>query len=121
MLISMICSISSSLLNVLSIFLIEIYVSIFFNLNPCFLTNSELITNHIILLSNSTSTIILSCISVLSKLIFTITSLNNFSSTVFLIFFDFFFSFSSLKIVFLSFLGSTQFGIPAYITQLVSI
>ena len=50
-----------------------------FNLNPYFLTNSKLINNPITLLSNSTSTIILSCISILSSLIFTLNFLNIFS------------------------------------------
>ena len=67
------------LLNELSIFLIYIGLSIFLNLNFCFLKNSKLITNSVALLSNSTSTIIPSYVSTLSSLIFTITSLNNFS------------------------------------------
>ena len=50
-----------------------------FNLNPYFLTNSKLINNPITLLSNSTSTIILSCILILSSLIFTLNFLNIFS------------------------------------------
>ena len=55
--------------------------SIFFNLNLCFLTNSELITNLVILLSNNISIVTPFCISILSSkdqtsLIFTITFLN---------------------------------------------
>ena len=53
--------------------------SIFFNLNLCFLMNSELITNLIAPLSNSTSTITPFYISILSNSIFTITSLKSFS------------------------------------------
>ena len=49
---------------------------IFFKLNPCFLANSELITNSIALLSNNASIITLSCVSILSNPIFTITSLS---------------------------------------------
>ena len=64
------------MLNVPSTFLMYIGFSIFFNLNSCFLENSELITNPIALLSNSTPTVTPSYILILSKLIFTITSLS---------------------------------------------
>lgn len=53
-------------------------LSIFFTLNPCFLVNSELITNPIIPLSNNASTVISFCIFILSSLIFTVISLNMF-------------------------------------------
>ena len=46
-----------------------------FQFEPCFLTNSELITNPITSLSNSASTVIPSCVSTLSNPIFTVTSL----------------------------------------------
>jgi len=74
-----ICSIGPSLLDVPSTFLIYIGLSIFFNLNPYFLMNSELITNPVAPLSNNASTITSSCISILSSPIFTITSLSSFS------------------------------------------
>ena len=73
------CFISPSLLDVPFTFLIYIDLSIFFNLNPCFLVNSELITNPIAPLSNNASTITPSCVSILSSSIFTITSLSSFS------------------------------------------
>ena len=53
--------------------------SIFFNLNLCFFINSELITSSVAPLFNSTSTVIPSYISTLSKPIFTITFLSLFS------------------------------------------
>ena len=53
-------------------------LSIFFSLNPCFLPNSELITTSVAPLSSSASTVILFCLSTLSSLIFTITSLSTF-------------------------------------------
>ena len=58
-------SIGPSLLNVLLTFLMYIGLSIFFNLNLIFFANSELITSPITTLSNSTSTITPSCISIL--------------------------------------------------------
>ena len=61
---------------ILFISLTYIGLSIFFSLNLYFLTNSELITNSMTLLSNNVSTITPSCISILSSLIFTITSFN---------------------------------------------
>ena len=62
----------------LSTFLIYISLSIFFNLNPYFLANSELITNSIALLSNNAFTIISSYILIFFSPIFTITSLSIF-------------------------------------------
>ena len=73
--ISTICLIRPSLLKEQSTFLTYMGFSIFFNLNSCFLTNSKLIASLIVLLSNNASTIILSCISILSSSIFTVTSL----------------------------------------------
>ena len=67
---------SSSLLNIPSIFLMYIGLFIFFNLNPYFLANFKLITNLVILLSNNTSTITSSCISIIFSPIFTVTSFN---------------------------------------------
>ena len=64
-----------------STFLTFISLSNFFDLNPCFLMNSELITNPVTLLSNNASTVTLSYVSILSSPIFTVTSLNNFLST----------------------------------------
>ena len=58
-----------------STFLTYMDLSNFFNLNPCFLVNFKLITNYIALLSNNVSTVIPSCISILSKPIFTVTFL----------------------------------------------
>ena len=55
-------------------------ISNFFNLNSCFLTNSELITNSVTPLSNNASTVTLSYVSILSSPIFTVTSLNVFPS-----------------------------------------
>ena len=49
----------------------------FLQFKSCFLANSELITNPIVLLSNKVSTIIPSCVSILSSLIFTVTSLSS--------------------------------------------
>ena len=77
--ISTICLIGPSLLKEQSTFLTYIGFSIFFNLNSYFLTNSKLIASPIILLSNNASTIIPSCISILSSSIFTVTSLKRFS------------------------------------------
>ena len=102
-------------------------LSIFFNLNPCFLENSKLITNSITLLSNNASIITSFYISLLSNPIFTITSLNNSFFSIFLTFtsscfFSFlsFFNFSSLKTIFLSFLllGLSKFGILAYVPSI---
>ena len=73
-----------SLLNEPSMFLTYIGLSIFFNLNLYFLTNSELITSTVVPLFNSASTVISFCMSILSSPIFTVTSLNNFSSSAFL-------------------------------------
>ena len=50
----------------------------FFNLNFCFLANSKLMTSPVTLLSNNTSTVTLTYVSILSSLIFTITFLNIF-------------------------------------------
>ena len=72
---STICSISPFLLSEPFTFLTYMGLSNFFSLNPCFLTNSELITSFIKLLSNNASTVIPSYISILSSSIFTITSL----------------------------------------------
>ena len=72
---STICSIGPFLLKEMSTFLIYIGFSIFFNLNLCFLTNSKLITSSVAPLSNNASTMIPSCISILSSPIFTVTSL----------------------------------------------
>ena len=69
-------SIDPSLLNVLFTFLTYIRFFVFFNLNLCFLANSELITNPIALLSNSVSSVTPSCVSTLSGPIFTMTSLS---------------------------------------------
>ena len=49
---------------------------IFFSLNPYFLANFKLITNPVALLSNNVSTVIPSCISILSSPIFAVTSLS---------------------------------------------
>ena len=65
------------MLKKLSTFLTYIGFSIFFNLNPYFLTNSELMTSSVAPLSNNASTITLSCVSILSSLIFTVTSLRS--------------------------------------------
>ena len=54
-------------------------LSVFFNLNSCFLANSKLITNPIAPLSNNASTVTPSYISTLSKPILTVTSLSHFS------------------------------------------
>ena len=72
-----ICSIDPFLLKKLSMFLTYIGFSIFFNLNPYFLTNSELMISFVALLSNNASTITLSCVSILSSPIFTVTSLRS--------------------------------------------
>ena len=69
-------SIGPFLLNILSTFLTYIGFLIFFNLNLCFLANSEFITNPIALLFSNASTITLSYISILSNPIFIVTSLN---------------------------------------------
>ena len=66
----------SFLLKEPSMFLTYMGLSIFFNLNPCFLANSKLITSPIAPLSNNASTVISSCVSILSKPIFTVISLN---------------------------------------------
>ena len=76
MLTSTICSIGSSLLKEPFIFLTCMGLSIFFNLNPYFLANSELITKPVTPLSNNASTITPSCVSILFNPIFTITSLS---------------------------------------------
>jgi len=73
-----------SLLKEPFIFLIYIGLSIFFNLNPCFLANSELITSPVAPLSNNASKVIPFYVSILSKPIFTVISLNDSSSFVFL-------------------------------------
>ena len=78
---STICFIDPSLLNEPSTFLTYIGLSSLFNLNPCFLVNSELITSPVALLSNNASTVIPSCVFILSSLIFTMTSLKVFIST----------------------------------------
>ena len=57
-----------------SAFLTFIGLSNLFNLKPCFLANSELITSSVALLFNNTSTVTLSCVSILSSPIFTVTS-----------------------------------------------
>jgi len=80
------------LLNVLSMFLIYISLSIFLKLNHCFLVNLELITNSIAPLSNSNFTAISFYISIPSKPTYTVTSFRGFS----------------------------QFGLPACIILLVS-
>ena len=55
----------------------HIYRSFYFlQLKPYFLTNFELITSFIVLLSNNASTITPSWVSILSKPIFTVTSLS---------------------------------------------
>ena len=69
----MICS---SLLKKPSTFLTYIDLSILFNLNHCFLTNSKLMTNPVALLSNNASTVTPSCILVPLSQIFTVTSLS---------------------------------------------
>ena len=73
---STIYSIGLSLLKEPSIFLTYIGLSIFFSLNSYFLVNSKLITSPVALLFNNASTITPSCVSILSKPIFTVTSLN---------------------------------------------
>ena len=75
---SIVCSIGPFLLKDLSTFLMYMGLSIFFNLNPYFLANSELITNSVTSLSNNVSTITPFDVSILSNPIFTITSLNMF-------------------------------------------
>ena len=60
-------SIGPSLLNDPSTFLTCIGLSNFFNLNPFFLANSELMTNPVAPLSNNASTVIPSCVSSLSN------------------------------------------------------
>ena len=75
MLTSTVYLISPSLSNELSTFLTYMGLSIFFNLNPCFLMNSKLITNFIAPLSNNAYTITPSCVSTLSSPIFTVTPL----------------------------------------------
>ena len=75
---STVFSISLSLLNIPSTFLTYISCLIFFSLNPCFLANSELMTNPVAPLSNNASTVISFCISILSSSIFTVTSLSMF-------------------------------------------
>jgi len=59
-----------------------------FNLKPYFFANSELITNPVAPLSNNTSTIIPFCMSILSNPIFTVTSLNVFSTAFLTSFFS---------------------------------
>ena len=59
-------------------FLTYIGLSNYFNLNLYFLANSELIMSPVAPLSSNASTIIPSCISILSNLIFTVTSLEGF-------------------------------------------
>ena len=73
---STIFSIGPSLLKNSSTFLTCIGLSNFFSLKPCFLANSELITNPVAPLSNKASTVIPFCVSNLSNPIFTVTSLN---------------------------------------------
>ena len=94
----------------------------FYNLNPCFLTNSELIINFIIALSNNASTITPSYMSIIFSLIFIITFINDFSSSVFDtstgFFFVSFFNLSSFRIIFLSFPCSPTFNIPTFISLL---
>ena len=85
MFISTVCLIGPSWLKKPSTFLIYISLSIFFSLNPCFLANSELITSPVALLSNNTSTVIPSCVFILSSPIFTVMSLNVSSPFAFLI------------------------------------
>ena len=63
----------------LTVFLIIQVFLFFYSLNHCFLVNFKLITNPIALLSNNASTITSFCILILSKPIFTVTSLNIFS------------------------------------------
>ena len=75
MLISTICLIGLFLFKEPSIFLMYIGLSIFFSLNLYFFANSGLITSSVAPLSNNTSTVISSCISILSNPIFTVTSL----------------------------------------------
>ena len=70
----------SSLFSNPSTFLTFIGLSNLFNLKPYFLANSELITSPVALLSNNTSTIIPSYVSILSSPIFTVTSLSVFPS-----------------------------------------
>ena len=54
------------------------YINWSFYFFPYFLANFKLITNSVVLLSNNASTVIPSCMSILSSLIFTITFLNIF-------------------------------------------
>ena len=91
---------------------------IFFSLNSCFLVNSKLITNSVTPLFNNTFTIIPSYLSILSSPIFIVTFLSSSSSAFFLspLLFSSCFTFSSLKIVSLFFLGFSRFRILAYIT-----
>ena len=84
----MIFSICPSLLKDPSTFLTYIGLSSFFNLKLCFLVNLELITNLIAPLSNNASTVIPFCVSILSSLIFTVTSLNVLASTFLTSFLD---------------------------------
>ena len=66
-----------SLLVEETIHISHIYWSFYFySLNPCFLANFKLITSSIALLFNNTSTVTPSCLSILSKPIFTVTSFN---------------------------------------------
>ena len=91
--------------------------------------NSKLITNSIVSLFNNASTIIPFYVSILSKPIFTITSLN--SSLLSFIFYTSIFLplapvrllpgfFTFLNIVFLSFFTSPLLGTPTFITLLVN-
>ena len=81
-------------------------LSIFFNLNLCFLTNSKLITSPVALLSNSASTVIPSYVSILSNPTFTVTSLDNFSSSTFLTLTSFLSLFCFFPTSFFSFFSS---------------